>query len=311
MIYIVGFGAIGKALAVFFTAEGKSITVIRGSVSEGSPTQETVTVDMADGAVLTETIQVTTLNAIDQFNGPVILTTKSFGNKELALKLQSQLTDTPIVILQNGLNVEAPFINNGFKHIYRCVLFSTSLILENGVVRFRPVTDSPVGLIQGDKLTLQDIIAQINTPYFRFRPEENIQTVIWRKAIMNTVFNSICPLLETDNGIFHRDSFALHIARKLISAALAIASKAGIHLSQQEIETGLISISKASDGQSISTLQDINNGRQTEIDTLNFEIFKIAQNHGLEKEANEILLLGELIKLKEQINLNKKKPSQK
>lgn len=303
MIYIIGFGAIGKALSLFYVAEGRPVTVIRGSVNDGSKTTEEVVVELADGSLLKQLIPVVTLDAVHHIDGPVILTTKSFGNHDLSLKLQSRLQHTPVVILQNGLNVEAPFISNGFKEIYRCVLFSTSVILDSGVVRFRPVTDSPVGVIQGDKATLHDIISRINTAYFPFRAEENIQTVIWKKAIMNTVFNSICPLLQTDNGIFYRDPFALQLAQKVISSCLAIAGKAGVHLEQQEIETGLINISKASAGQSISTLQDINNGRQTEIDTLNFEIFRIAQQQGMETTANEILLLGELIKLKEKINL--------
>lgn len=303
MIYIIGFGAIGRALSLFLVAGGRRVTVIRGSVNDGSRTQEEVVVELADGTLLTQTIPVVTLDAVDHIDGLVVLTTKSFGNKDLALKLASRVQQTPVVILQNGLNVEAPFTSLGFRHIYRCVLFSTSLILENGVVRFRPVTDSPVGTIQGDVSTLQEIVSQINTPWFPFREEQHIQQVIWKKAIMNTVFNSICPLLETDNGIFYRDAFALHIAQKLISSCLAVAAKAGVHLSPEEIETGLINISKASAGQSISTLQDISNGRQTEIDTLNFEIFGIAQEQGMEATANDILLLGELIKLKEQINL--------
>ncbi|WP_343690988.1 2-dehydropantoate 2-reductase [Chitinophaga sp.] len=303
MIYIIGFGAIGRALSLFLVARGRRVTVIRGSVNDGSRTQEEVVVELADGTLLTQTIPVVTLDAVDHIDGLVVLTTKSFGNKDLALKLASRVQQTPVVILQNGLNVEAPFTSLGFRHIYRCVLFSTSLILENGVVRFRPVTDSPVGTIQGDVSTLQEIVSQINTPWFPFREEQHIQQVIWKKAIMNTVFNSICPLLETDNGIFYRDAFALHIAQKLISSCLAVAAKAGVHLSPEEIETGLINISKASAGQSISTLQDISNGRQTEIDTLNFEIFRIAQQQGMEATANDILLLGELIKLKEQINL--------
>lgn len=304
MMYIIGFGAIGKALAAFFAAEGKPVTVIRGSVNDGSTTQEEVVIELADGTVMKQTIPVYTLNAVDQIDGIVMVTTKSFGNKELSLKLSSRLGNkTPVVILQNGLNVEAPFISQGFPHIYRCVLFATSLILPNGAVRFRPVTDSPVGLIEGDIATMQHLIAEINTPYFRFKPETDIQTVIWKKAIMNTVFNSVCPLLETDNGIFHRDSLALQVAQKLIRSGIAIAAKVGVHLSQQEIETGLINISIASDGQAISTLQDLNNGRQTEINTLNFEMVNIAGKHGLEKEAGEILLLGELIKIKEQLKL--------
>ncbi len=234
--------------------------------------------------------------------GLVILTTKSFGNRELSLSLQGKSDQTPVVILQNGVNVEAPFLETNFDQIYRCVLFSTSLVLDNGDVRFRPVTDSPVGVIKGDTATLDAIIEEINTPYFPFKAASDIQPVIWKKAIMNTVFNSICPLLEVDNGIFQREPAAFHLAQNLIQSGISIAAKVGVHLNQQEIETGLLNISTASDGQSISTLQDIQKGRHTEIDTLNFELFRLAEEHGIAAAAREILLLGELIKIKERIN---------
>jgi 2-dehydropantoate 2-reductase len=49
---------------------------------------------------------------------------------------------------------------------------------------------------------LENIILQLNNSHFQFRAEENIQPLIWKKAINNCIFNSICPLLETDNGSF-------------------------------------------------------------------------------------------------------------
>ncbi|HCZ36261.1 MAG TPA: ketopantoate reductase, partial [Cytophagales bacterium] len=35
-IYIIGAGAIGKALAVFLNRAGKNVTLVRGSVNDGS-----------------------------------------------------------------------------------------------------------------------------------------------------------------------------------------------------------------------------------------------------------------------------------
>ena len=302
-IYIIGFGAIGKALAAFLTAQGRRVRVIRGSVNDGSRAQEDIVIDLADGATLRQSTEVVTLKSVGKTDGPVILATKSYGNKELALALKSKSENSPIVLLQNGLNIEKPFLDNGFSQIYRCVLFATGLALDNGLVRFRSVANSPAGLIKGDIATLNEVVEQINTPYFRFETQKDIQTVIWKKAIMNVVFNSVCPLLETDNGIFNRDASALRLAGQIIKSCTAIAGKAGIRLNPQEIETGLLHISKASDGQLISTLQDINNGRRTEIDTLNFQIAEIAEKNKMTIEAQQILLLGELIKIKEKINL--------
>lgn len=302
-IYIIGFGAIGKALAVFLTMHGKNVVVIRGSVNDGSRIHEEVTLALPDGTILKQTIEIITLKSVEKIDGLTVLTMKSFVNNEFSSALKPKVGNTPVVLLQNGFNVEKPFLTDGIRNLYRCVLFATSQVLENGVVNFRPITDSPVGIIKGDLSTLYMIVEQMDTPYFRFKPEANIRTVIWKKAIMNTVFNSVCPLLEADNGIFFREPSALHIARNLMKSCIYIAEKAGIRLSQTELESSLMNISAASEGQLISTLQDINNGRQTEIDTFNFEIYRIAEENGISTEAREILLLGKLIKLKEKINL--------
>ncbi len=57
-------------------------------------------------------------------------------------------------------------------------------------------------------------------------------------------------------------------------------------------------ISKLSDGQFISTLQDIRNHRKTEIDTLNFEIVRLVTELNCENLCTETKLLGELTKAK-------------
>ena len=220
----------------------------------------------------------------------------------MAHALKEKVKDSPLVILQNGLGVEQPFINTHFPEIYRCVLFVTSQTIGENMLRFKPVSISPIGIIEGNAVNLNLIVEQLNSPEFTFKAEHNIQTIIWKKAIVNCVFNSICPLLETDNGIFHRNENVLTIAKRVIEECIAISSAKGIELHAKEVVESLLLISKSSDGQLISTLQDIRNKRQTEIDTLNFEIVRIAHTLGKEDRVKETKLLGELVKLKSELN---------
>jgi 2-dehydropantoate 2-reductase len=60
----------------------------------------------------------------------------------------------------------------------------------------------------------------------------------------------------------------------------------------------ILLVSKSSDGQLISTFQDILNKRQTEIETLNFAIVDIAKKLNKEELGRETKLLGELTRLK-------------
>jgi 2-dehydropantoate 2-reductase len=142
----------------------------------------------------------------------------------------------------------------------------------------------------------------LNSPVFQFKAEPDIQATIWKKAIINSVFNSVCPLLETDNGIFHRDASVLGIAKRVIQECVAVAQESGIHLNAGEVEEGLLLISKSSEEQLISTLQDIRNKRKTEIETLNFAIVAVAKRLGKADMVMQTKLLGELTKLKSDLS---------
>ncbi|MBE7170036.1 MAG: 2-dehydropantoate 2-reductase [Williamsia sp.] len=301
-IYIIGAGAIGKSLAVFLKEAAKQVLILRGSVDDGSSQTERIRVEAADGIHEAE-IEVATLSSFDCLQGIIVLANKSYGNERLATILQSKAGSSPVVLFQNGLGVEKPFMTDEFKEIYRCVLFVTSQSIDQTFIRFKPVDTCPIGIEKGNTDTLARIVQELSTPYFRFRSEEDIQQIIWRKAIVNSVFNSVCPLLEVDNGIFQRNADALEIARTIISECVAVAKIKGIMIDTDEVEESLLKISKSSDGQIISTLQDIFNKRRTEIDTLNLEIVHIAENIHTAYTVNNTKLLGKLVKLKADANL--------
>jgi 2-dehydropantoate 2-reductase len=302
-IYIIGAGAIGKALAVFLRLSGRKATLIRGRTSDDGSKIESIRVQMPDDAVFEAEVTISNLNAFPRLDGIIVLANKSFGNEQLAFNLKNKTENSPLVLLQNGLGVEKPFLDVAFAEIYRCVLFVTSQVIDENTIRFKPVTACPVGIERGNNDHLQYIVKQLTTPQWQFRSKAYIEHTKWKKAIINCVFNSVCPLLDADNGIFHRNEAALNLARRVIAECVGIANRKNILLTIHDIEEALLQISRASDGQLISTLQDIRAGRQTEIDTLNFELGRQAAELGLHHKIPATLLLGELTRLKAGINL--------
>ncbi|MDO6602169.1 ketopantoate reductase family protein [Arenibacter palladensis] len=297
-IYIIGSGAIGQALAVFLKLAGKSVSLIRGSVNDGSRKTERLRVEMEDGTVQEAQLEIGTLVNFPSLNGVIVLTNKSYGNDKLATALRHKTGSSPIVLLQNGIGVEQAFLNHQYPEIYRCVLFVTSQRMNSHSIRFRPISSSPIGIEQGNIDRLDYIVSLLSTQDFHFNSEINIQNVIWKKTILNSVFNSVCPLLEVDNGIFHRNKAAFEIAQSVIYECSAIAGAIGVPLDVEELKSSLLQISRLSDGQEISTLQDIKNCRKTEIETLNPQIVKVAESINKRDLIWVTRLLGDLIKLK-------------
>lgn len=291
-IYIIGSGAIGKALAVFLKRKKKSVQLVRGSVDH-VPNQESLLTVVGKNDTFTERITTTAFSNLSVVNGIVLVTTKTFANAQIAQKLSAVKGDFSIVLLQNGLNIERPFKN--FNNVYRCVLFSTSQLMSNNEVRFKSVTASPIGNLEGKNEVLDDLIGQISSPQFEFRKEPNMIRYVWTKTIANCVFNTICPLLETDNGIFHRSKEAKNLAKEIVEECVSVAALKEVFLDKNEIMENLLLISKKSDGQLISTYVDILNKRPTEIESLNLEVAKIATDMGQPELVKNTGLLGHLI----------------
>lgn len=300
-IYIIGAGAIGRSLAVILQNHRKEVTLVKVRQHIPALHKETISITLPDGSEMTGDVSISGIADISDYSGIILLTTKSYVNPDIAHLLKNKTGDSPLVILQNGLGVENVFIENNFPAVYRCVLFATAQETGVNTVRFKPVTSSPIGVCKGQREELERIITQLNNSIFPFRAEYELEKIIWKKTIINCVFNSICPLLETDNGIFHRNPTALALATRLIEECLSIARMKNIPLTVSEITDSLLLISRQADGQLISTYQDIQNRRPTEIETLNLEIARQAAALGQEVAISRTQLLGELIRLKSSI----------
>ena len=299
-IYILGGGAIGKSLAVFLKLAGKSVVLVRTNTDSTGGIQR-VNVH-TESHVFSADIDEIPLAQLVKLEGIVIVTSKSFANKKIAEKIAPIVKNAPVIVMQNGLDVELPFIDAGIVNVFRCVLFATSQSLSQDTVRFKPVAPSPIGNVQSTEVDLGVVITQLSNPQFLFRSEPAIELVVWRKTIANCVFNSVCPLLDVDNGIFHRHAEAFNIAKKIVAECISVAGEIGITLTNEEVLETILMISKSSDGQLISTLQDIREGRNTEIMSLNFAVANIAAKVGKPEIASLTRLLGEMVLLKSQVS---------
>jgi len=195
-ISIIGAGAVGKTLAVSLHQVGKSVRLIRGRNTAAPPQIKEITVDLGADRSISAALEVTTLDHLDKLTGMVVLTTKSYSNQHMAPVLHRKAGDAKLVILQNGIQVEQPFIKAGFNQIYRGVLFMASEVLDDGNVSYRQVAPSHIGVIRDNPPSVKDIVNALHTDYLEFKEDHNLDQVVWEKATLNTVFNSICPLLN-------------------------------------------------------------------------------------------------------------------
>lgn len=292
-IYILGSGAVGFPLAAYLTNAGRSVVAVRTGRNDVPKSMIHVTVQDASSRV-TAPIETISLSNLARLDGTVVITTKSYTNQAIADLLKEKKADGPLVIMQNGVGVERPFLDAGFAAVTRCVLYVTSQPTSEFQFSFRPINASPIGIVKGSEAVLVKCVEQLNTNAFPFRAEANIQKEIWKKAIINSVFNSICPLLEVDNGVFVRNEEVANLARQLVKECIAVTDRLKLNLSESEVMQQIMRISAGSK-QLISTLQDIRNGRRTEIESLNLEIARLAASQEPPLSLPRTELLGKMI----------------
>lgn len=292
-MFILGGGAIGFSLAAHLNSSGKSAEVLRINHSAVGVIQN-VSVKSGDGYILEQSVTSKPLSSISSIKGLVIITAKANANEYLAGVLSKNSSAIDLVLMQNGIGVERSFLNKDFRSVSRCVVYITAEKVEEGSYTARMVKPSPIGLLEGVHEKTTDIAGTISTKTLCFYNEPNIQHEIWKKGIINTVFNSICPLLDTDNGIFYRDKTVMALAKSVVKECIPVANRAGIEISTKEIIEEIIAISKMSAGQLISTLQDIRAHRETEMNYFNLEICRLAKEMKMQTDLSLTRMLGAL-----------------
>lgn len=300
-IYILGAGAIGFPLAVQLVNAGRTVVAVRTSRHDLPACTTTVTVQTGAQRI-SAPVDTVSLAQLARIDGMVVITSKAYANPLLAGELAAKAARSPIVILQNGIGVEQPFLDAGFAEVYRCILYITSHPLAEHTFSAHAIAASPVGIVKGSAAGLYACVAALDTETFPFRAEANIQREIWKKAIINAVFNSICPLLDTDNGVFMRDAAVWAIAQEVVGECITLTERLGLEIGEQEVMEQIRRISRGTAGQLASTLQDMRGGRPTEIAVLNLAITRVAAELQPALHLPRTELLGRLIAAKSSAN---------
>lgn len=115
---------------------------------------------------------------------------------------------------------------------------------------------------------------------------ENIREELYRKAAINAVINPITALFGVKNGEILRSSELWEIASRAIEELELLFSSMGYKL---EVEKNVRETCDVTSENTSSMLQDIQNGRKSEIDSITGEIIALGKMQGMEMKVNSFL----------------------
>lgn len=132
----------------------------------------------------------------------------------------------------------------------------------------------------------------------------DIESAVWNKLLMNSVINPLTAILRVRNGDLLRSEETLLLMRRLLEEGRQIAAKLGIQTAH-DLWDRLVEVCKATSANHSSMLQDILNGRPTEIDWINGSLLRYGEREGLCLHTHRILYT--LVKASEALNASGRK----
>lgn len=233
----------------------------------------------------------------------IFLTTKAYDNESAMLQYQKLIKKSKwLVILQNGIGNEdaiIPWCNK--SKIIRVVTTNGALLDKPGQIIHTGAGITKIGFPFLNDLNLEKQVKEqarldlillkdlLNLAGLDSSIVEDINKECWEKVIVNIGINAIGALTRLPNGKLLEFKDLKFIMGALINEAIKIAEMKEIKLPKKDYIAITYDVAKNTADNKNSMLQDILNGKPTEIEFINGRILKIATDLGLRVPYNEIL----------------------
>ena len=283
-IWIIGAGAVGSALAALIErggGEGKTCLVGRSPHWRAVREAGLVFQTGADPPARLK-IDTTMLENLPQFTAGdlLLLTGKLRQLDESAAALTGRLhSETRIIALQNGLEVDQLVAARLERSIGRGLILFGARITEPGCVRYFP------GVVRlKPSAATEALAACLEASELPYQMVSDFLRAEWRKLAINCLANPLAGILNTDNEhVGHPVLDPIKDAILQEVQAVARAEGAEVTLSVEKFNHYL---SGPTGGNHPSLCTDLDRGAPTEIGFLNGAVVERGRKHGIPTPVN-------------------------
>lgn len=300
-VLIIGAGAVGVAMAASFGNQGIDTAVIaRGGTAEAIRSGGAVRTGIF-GEARAESVRVyTDYETEDGGFDYIIVSAKTTANAEIAekLSLHRQLmgTECRIVLFQNGWGNNEEYL----KYFDENEVYNARII--TGFEREKPnvsrvtVHTAPIlfGSLYGcESACMEPLARAVNDSGIPSEVTDEMEKALWAKMLFNTTLNPLGAILGLSYGAMSESVWARKIMDDLIEETYEVMSACGYQSFWSDAEE----YKKVFYGKLVkdtyehrsSTLQDIEKGIPTEIDTLNGCVIRLADRHGIKVKTHSTI----------------------
>jgi 2-dehydropantoate 2-reductase len=289
-----GGGAMGGLFGGYLARAGEDIVLVDVSqAAVGAIDRDGLKIEEKDGS--TATIRVKASSKPEEV-GPVDLIVnfvKCYHTEAAIAGARPMLgDDTAILTLQNGWgNADRIAAVAGETRVMAGVTSHSATLLGPGRVKHSGVGMTYVGELDGDQSRrLEAAVAAFRKAGIETTPSSRIIDEIWKKLALNvcTLPTSALMRFQAHELIQHEGTMAL--MRGLLGEVVAVAKAQGISLDHAERWQAIVNLLKQAIGARASMLQDVEAGRQTEIDVVNGAIVEAGKRHSVPTPFNDTMV---------------------
>jgi 2-dehydropantoate 2-reductase len=207
--------------------------------------------------------------------------------------------ETIVLSLQNGYgNIEQieKFVDR--ERIIAGTTAHGATMVGPGIIKHAGEGQTHIGSVTGSADSkIEKICELLNKSGFNTTISSNVLKLIWSKLIVNIGINALTAILHVKNGQLLNFEETRTIMIEAVKEAVEVANKLGMTFDLGETVDNVMEVTRGTSENKSSMLQDVLNGRKTEIDAINGAVLKEGLKVGISTPVN--MVLTNLIRSKE------------
>ena len=230
----------------------------------------------------------------------IIISAKATANEEIAIKLSShkKILKGQIIIFQNGWGNNDIYLKYFEKEkIYNARIITGFEREEAGISKVT-VHTAPIlfGSLYGmDNSCMEPLARAIDNSGIPSEVSDDIEKALWAKMLFNTTLNPLGAILNVTYGQLTQTEYTRRIMDTLIDETYAVIKAAELNTFWENAdEYRKVFYEKLVPDTYMhrsSTLQDIERGYKTEIDTLNGCIVNMGRKYNVKTPTHEMIVM--------------------
>lgn len=296
-VVLLGAGSLGSLFGGLLAAADADVTLLgRDGDHLDAVAADGLRLTPPDGRTETVRVETATDPAAASEADLLVVCVKSYDTDEAMREVAPHLDGTDVLTLQNGLgNAETIAEHVPRERVIAGTTTHGASLEDPGHVRHAGTGDTTVGrYFTPNDDRVERVAALLTEAGVETTVTDDPERTVWTKVLVNAGINAATALARVPNGVLLEGAAGERLLRRAVEEGASVARADGVDVSDDVVEQARQVATRTATNRS-SMWQDVERGTRTEIESLNGELARLAEKHGVDAPVNETL--ADLVRL--------------